>query len=102
MKSNWTRDKIVELLRTNDVAVGRALSRLTKNQTADEQNEENTKHNNGIGFRPCDARMGTSMGKFFDRNGYLSPKQISYWRRENASGKMRIEIYANQLLKEIA
>ncbi len=102
MKSSWTKEKIVDLLRNNDVAVGRALSRLTKNQTYDERQSENTKHNNGIGFRPCHARLGTSMGKFFDRNGYLTEKQIAYWRRCEKNGKMRIEIYANQLLKEIA
>jgi hypothetical protein len=101
MKSNWTKEKIVELLRNNDVAVGRALSRLTKNQTFDEQNSEATKHLNGIGFRPCHARLGTSMGKFFDRNGYLTEKQVAYWRKKEKTGKMRIEIYANQLLKEI-
>lgn len=90
---------IVELLRNNDRAVMRALVALNNRQTDDEQVSENTKYDNGRGFRPCHARMGTSMAKFFQRTGYLSPKQIAYWRKPMRDGKMRIEIYAGQLLK---
>lgn len=94
-----TKEKIVELLRTNDKAVARALLALTARQTLDEQANENTKYDNGMGFRPAHARMGTSMAKFYERNGYLSPKQIAYWRKPQKDGKLRIEIYANQLVK---
>ena len=93
-----TRNEIIELLRTNDKAVARALVVLTERQTADEQRSENTKYDNGRGFRPCHARMGTSMSKFFKVRGYLTPKQIAYWRVPQKDGKMRIEIYAGQLL----
>ena len=40
------------------------------------------------------------MSKFFERNGYLSPKQIAYWRAKDKSGAMRIGLYAGQLLEE--
>lgn len=96
------RFDIVSLLRSNDRAVARALVVLTERQTADEQVSENTRHINGRGFRPCHARMGTSMAKFYQRNGYLSPKQISYWRQPQRDGKMRIEIYAGQLAEVAA
>ena len=43
--------------------------------------------------------MGTSMSRYFERNGYLTPKQIAYWRVKMRDGKMRIEIYAGQLLE---
>ena len=92
------KDYIVNLLLTNDKAVARALLALTARQTLDEQASEHTKYDNGMGFRPCHARMGTSMAKFYERNGYLSPKQIAYWRKPQKDGKARIEIYANQLL----
>lgn len=92
------RNEIIELLRTNDKAVARALVVLTERQTADEQRSENTKYDNGRGFRPCHARMGTSMSKFFKARGYLTEKQIAYWRVPQKDGKMRIEIYAGQLL----
>ena len=93
-----TKASIVRLLETNDTAVGRALVALNKRQTVDEQYSETTKHNNGRGFRSCDARMGTSMAMFYTRNGYLSPKQLAYWRKPQSNGVMRIAVYANQLL----
>lgn len=52
------------------------------------------------GFRPCHARMGSSMAEFYNRNGYLSPKQIAYWRVPMKKGGMRIAIYWKQLLAE--
>ena len=98
--TEWTKDQIATLLETNDKAVGRALLRLAELQTADEIDSEDTKYKNGRGFRPCHARMGTSMAKFYQKAGYLSPKQINYWRAKDKSGKSRIGIYAGQLLRE--
>ena len=43
--------------------------------------------------------MGTSMASFYNRNGYLTPKQLAYWRVKDITGKTRIEIYAGQLLE---
>ena len=92
------KDTIVNLLETNDKAVARAIVVLNERQTATEQSTENTINNNGVGFTPADARMGTSMANFFIRNGYLSPKQIAYWRKPNVKGVPRICKYAGQLL----
>lgn len=92
------RNHIVQLLQTNDRAVARALVALTERQTADEQAVKGTRYRNGQGFRPCHARMGTSMAQFFERNGYLTPNQLAYWREAQRDGRTRIEIYANQLL----
>jgi tRNA(Ile2) C34 agmatinyltransferase TiaS len=94
-----TKEQIIELLQNNDKAVVRALIVLNERQTADEQANEETKFQNGRGFRPCHARMGTSMAKFYIRNQYLTPKQLAYWRALDKSGKMRIAIYAGQLLQ---
>lgn len=96
-----TVESIRQMLRTNDRAVARALVALTARQTFDEQREESTKHHNGEGFRPAHARMGTSMAQFYQRNGYLSAKQLAYWRHQQRDGKMRIEIYAAQLLRVV-
>jgi hypothetical protein len=62
---------------------------------------ETTRHLNNQGFRPCHARMGTNMAKFFEQRGYLTPKQANYWRVKDRKGNMRIGIYAGQLLKVI-
>ena len=95
-----TKESIVKLLQTNDQAVARALVVLTARQTSDEQSSEQTRYLNGRGYRPCHARMGASMSKFFERNKFLTPKQIAYWRMTDKSGSMRIGIYAGQLLEE--
>ena len=92
-----TGNAIIELLRTNDTAIVRALVVLNERQTTDEQISEHTKHRNNRGFRPCHARMGTSMAKFYLKKGYLTPKQIAYWRKQGKEG-MRIAIYWRQLL----
>lgn len=100
MEANMlTKEKIVQLLETDQRAVARALLVLNERQTSDEQASENTRYLNGRGFRPCHARMGTSMAKFFQRFGYLTPKQIEYWRKRDKTGAMRIGIYAGQLLE---
>ena len=69
----WDRDSIIALLASNDQAVGRALIRLADRQTADERVEENTKNRNGRGFKPCHARMGTSMASAIAKYGRLTP-----------------------------
>jgi hypothetical protein len=93
-----TGKDVVELLRNNDKAIARALIVLKDRQTSDEQASETTRHQNGRGFRPCHAKMGVSMAKFYERTGYLSPKQLAYWRKEGKQG-MRISIYWRQLLE---
>lgn len=101
MTKTWTKKDILDLLYSNDKAIGRALLRLNANQTNDEQVIRSTKYQNGKGFRPCHARMGTEMAGFFQRTGYLTTKQANYWRVRDKKGNMRIGIYANQLLEEI-
>lgn len=93
-----TKEAIIELLTKSDKAVGRALEVLTARQTYDEQENQDTKYENGIGFTPADARMGVSMGKQFKQRQSLSAKQIAYWRKPNAKGVMRIGKYWAQLI----
>jgi hypothetical protein len=92
-----TKEAIVKLLETNDKAIIRALAVLYSNQTASEQRSESTINRNGEGFRPCHARMGTSMHEFYQKRGFLSPKQIAYWRVKDKNGDMRLAIYWRQL-----
>jgi hypothetical protein len=92
------RGYIVQLLETNDRAVGRALLVLLSNQTAAEVALETTNVDNGKGFTGFDGKIGTNMAKFYQRNGYLSPKQIAFWRKRDRRGHMRIGKYWKQLL----
>lgn len=92
-----SKEATVKLLETNDKAVAHALVVLYKNQTADEQRTEDTKYRNGEGFRPCHARVGTSMATFYLNRGFLTAKQVAYWRRAMKDGNTRIGIYWKQL-----
>jgi hypothetical protein len=89
---------IAQLLQNNDKAIIRALIVLNERQTRDEQASEDTKYNNGVGFTPADAKMGTSMAEFYTRRGYLTDKQLAYWKKPNRKGVWRICKYAGQLL----
>lgn len=94
-----TKAEIIQLLKTNDRAVARALVVLNERQTAVERSAESTINDNGVGFTPADARMGTSMAEFYTRFGRLSEKQLAYWRKPNVRGVPRICKYAGQLLE---
>lgn len=94
-----TRDYILNLLQTNDKAVARALVALNARQTENEQVNMSTRNNNGRGFTPADAHMGTSIANFYEKVGRLTEKQIAYWRKPNAKGIPRICKYANQLIE---
>ncbi len=93
------KEDIIKLLKTDDRAVARALLVLHSRQTLDEQAAESTHHHNGRGFRACDARVGSSMAKFFERHGFLTARQLAYWRAPNKRGVMRIACYWAQLLE---
>ena len=93
------KQSIVELLKTNDKAVARALVVLNERQTWTEQSAEQTINCNGVGFTPADARLGSSMAKFYQARGYLTEKQLAYWRKPNVRGVPRICKYAGQLLE---
>jgi hypothetical protein len=90
---------IVNLLMTNDKAIGRALVVLNERQTQTEQAVGVTLNDNGVGFTSADARMGTSMAQFFEKRGYLTEKQLAYWKKPNVRGVPRICKYAGQLLE---
>jgi len=92
------KQEIVALLQSNDKAIARAVVVLNERQTASEQNAESTINHNGVGFTPADARMGTSMANFYTKRGYLTEKQLAYWKKPNVNGTWRICKYAGQLL----
>ncbi len=82
-------------------AVGRALVHLKNRQTEDEQLSEETINQNGMGFQPVHAGIGTSMANFYEKRGFLSPKQVAYWQNDNNKlNKARICRYWKQLLEE--
>ena len=93
-----TKSEIINILNTNDKAIMRALVVLNERQTASEQHSGVTINQNGEGFTPADAYMGTSMANGFAKYGRLTEKQLAYWKTPNAKGIPRINKYAGQLL----
>lgn len=82
-------------------AIGRALVHLKNRQTSDEQTSLTTKHSNGRGFMPQHAEVGVSMANFYEKNNFLSPKQVSYWQATTPKiNKPRICRYSRQILEE--
>lgn len=55
----WTKDRIINLLNTNDLAVERALVAIYDRQTHDEKRDSDTKHDNMRGFRANHASTGS-------------------------------------------
>ena len=91
------------LLREDTVgmhAIGRALMVLYTNQTVYERQVQNTINNNNMGFTPNDAKRGTSMADFYNRNGYLTQAQIDYWQKPAWTEKKKVRIlkYWRQLI----
>jgi len=59
MIRNWTPGQIVQLLRTNDRAVERAILAIYRRQTQDEQVISHTRHSNNVGFSAAHASKGS-------------------------------------------
>lgn len=97
-----TVETIRHRLLTDDRWLARALVVLNERQTWDEQRDGSTKYHNEQGFRPMHARRGTSMAQFYQRTGFLTPRQLAWWRARTESGRTRIEIYAGQLFRVAA
>ena len=88
----WTKDKIKNLLMTNDVAVIKGLIRIFQLQTEDEKSAEFTKYANGVGFSGFDGDFMTSVAKWFLEHGFVSEGQYVHVKKK----MMR---YAGQLAK---
>lgn len=78
----WTTDEIRELILTNNVAMMRGLIAIYNRQTEDEKSAECTTHNNGRGFNGADAKILTSIVKFYFERHYISDKQKAIVRKK--------------------
>ena len=88
----WTKEEITALLTRSDKAVGRAILAIYKFQTQTEQAIGHTTDHNGVGFNGVDAEILSSFAQFYQRSGFLTPKQLVLGRR-------KIMKYAGQLAK---
>ena len=100
------KTKILNVLSRKDQvgmhAIGRALIHLLNRQTSEEQIVLETRCWNSRGFNSHDAYLGTQLAKFYEKNGYLSDKQMEVWQRpcKKGSAVSAIGKYWGQLLEE--
>lgn len=92
-----TKEQLKQKLLTDDKALIAALVALNGCQTAEEVASGRTIDRNGMGFRSFDSKVGSGMVKFYKKTGFLTPKQIEYWKKKDSRGKERIICYLNQL-----
>jgi hypothetical protein len=94
----WTEQEIVNLIMTKPRALEHAIVRIYERQTADEKQEQVTKHHNRRGFTPADANLLSSFARRIisathrPEGERLSEKQQEWARK-------KVVKYAGQLLK---
>lgn len=66
---------------TDDRWAKRALARIYREQTADEQASGATKHHNSVGFTGRDAEIGTDLARKLERGYQFSYKQMALIRK---------------------
>ena len=79
-------------LATDEAWAIRALVRIAREQTSEEQVQDQTRDHNGVGFRCCDAFILTRMAKAFEQYGRLTPKQLALVMK-------KVPVYARQLVR---
>ena len=94
-KKVWTEEEIKDLIQTNDKVLYGALKKLYAEQTADEQADGDTKHNNGVGFNGADAKIMSSFAEFLKKTGFLTPKQRQLARRKLVKYNKQLTRLAN-------
>jgi hypothetical protein len=90
----WTKERIADLLRTNDRAVERAIVAIYNRQTVDEKSSQTTKHDNKRGFRANHASKGSYYARWV-----LSGRALSGHHLVNARN---IAMHYRKQLLEIA
>lgn len=80
-----SKHEIVEKLRKQieikDSTAIHTLMFVFDRQIEDEQRQETVKYRNGIGFKPQDAKRGSSFAKWYQDKGFFTAKQMNCVRR---------------------
>ena len=80
-----SKKEIVEKLRKQiadkDSTAIHTLMFVYDRQVADEQRQEIVKYHNGVGFKPQDAKLGSSFAKWYKDKGFFTAKQLSAVKR---------------------
>ena len=77
----WNKERIQQLLATNDKAVARAVVAIYNFQTADEQSVGTTKYHNSVGFNSIDAKRGQYYAGYISSAGRLTGRHLDIARK---------------------
>lgn len=77
----WTKERIINLLNTNDIAVERAIVAIYNRQTLDEKNVRATRHDNSMGFRANHAYRGSYYAEWIRSGRHLTGDHIRKARK---------------------
>lgn len=91
-----TKSELKEKIMSDRKVLVKAILALNEYQTHDEQAEQRAKYQNNVGFKSCHASKGSGMAQFFQKNGFLTEKQMNWWLRGSYE-RPRILNYLNQL-----
>jgi len=92
MDKVWTKEEILNLIKTDKKAIIKFINALWEYQTAKEQSTKETIETNGRGFTHADGPFLSSIKEFYDKTGFLTPKQLKKARESMPK-------YATQLTK---
>ena len=79
--AKYTKEEIVKMLTSSNLAIERGLVAIFRKQTRDEQYSEETKHLNRVGFSGAHAKTGTYLANYVLSGKHLSGKWVEKGRR---------------------
>lgn len=86
MKYGYTKKHEIEVLKhmlaNYDEWAKRALVRIYASQTHDEKESGETYHENGIGFNGVDAKILTSIAKYYKKNERIGDGYVKLLKRK--------------------
>lgn len=94
----YSKAEIRYKLETNDVWLFRGLMAIYARQTADEQNDGVTKHENSVGFSGCDSSFLTNSAQFYERSGFLTVKHKAAVRKAMLKYAGQLEKIAKRII----
>ena len=85
-------DRLKKQIEVKDSTAIHALTFIYDRQAEDERRHEVVRYNNGMGFKPQDAKKGSGFAKWYLDKGFLTEKQV-------ASVKKLVVKYACQIVE---
>lgn len=89
------RDAFIKLIETNSKMRLKSLKILARRQTDSEYRDETTHIYNNEGFNHADAKVLTSIAKYAEKHGGVTPKQdklLSYRLKKYATQLVRVAV----------